>query len=137
MFYYLGLHWSNSTCTVLTGNVTRHSDDINRIAKETFTIGFSNIFKLIHLFVLGQNFRHGQIESYIYELGAGTHVACYGRGFVPASYVWTFTGGVSNGDPLAIIKLTYVYARSIYDNIAYKTSTLFHHYKEKASKFEL
>jgi len=40
-----GLHWSNSTCTVLTGEVVRHSDAYSGLVKETFNsglfIGFS------------------------------------------------------------------------------------------------
>jgi len=34
-----GIHWSNNTCTVLTGDVTRYSDATSGIVKETFTSG--------------------------------------------------------------------------------------------------
>jgi len=118
-----GIHWSNSTCTVLTGEVSRTSDAMNGIVKETF--------------VPGNQFRHGQFESYIYQVKEGTHVACYGRGFIPVSGIWTTLGSISNGDPLAIAKLGYSYGKIVIDNIAYTASHLFQHYKEKIAKFEL
>ncbi|KAI1728277.1 ERG2 and sigma1 receptor like protein domain-containing protein [Ditylenchus destructor] len=118
-----GFHWSNNTCTVLTGQLVRYSDALNGIVKESFT--------------KGQNFRHGQFESYIYEFTEGTHVACYGRGFVPASALWTTTGAISNGDPLAVAKVFYVYGKTVFENTFSWVTQLFHHYKDKATKFEL
>lgn len=74
------MHWSNSSCTVLTGEVSRVSDAFSSSVKETFT--------------QGQNFRHGQFDSYVYSVKDGSAVVCYGRGFVPASSVWTISGAI-------------------------------------------
>jgi len=112
-----GFHWSNSTCTVLNGHVLRYSDALNGVVKESFASG--------------QSFRHAQFESFIYEFKEGTHVVCYGRGFIPASSLWASAGAISNGDPIAIAKLFYVYSKMIYQNMALSTMDLFHHYKQK------
>ncbi|EYC01722.1 hypothetical protein Y032_0105g3704 [Ancylostoma ceylanicum] len=61
----VGMQWSNSTCTVLTGSVARLSDVGHMPNKETFSAG--------------GNFRHGQFESHIYSFGADTYVVCYGE----------------------------------------------------------
>jgi len=42
------------------------------------------------LIVSAQNFRHGQFESYIYEMKAGTHVICYGKLKLTESFVHLF-----------------------------------------------
>jgi len=118
-----GIHWSNNTCTVLTGDLTRYSDATSGIVKETFTNG--------------QNFRHGQFESYIYELKAGTHVICYGRGFIPTSTVWAAGGAMTNGDPVAFGKLVYVYTRATFENLIHSATSVFNHYKGKVMKSEL
>ena len=86
---------------------------------------------------LGQSFRHGQFESYVYEVAEGAHVVCYGRGFIPASSLWTVTGAISTADPLSVVKLTYVYGRSVANNIASSATGIFNQAKDKASKFEL
>uniref|UniRef100_A0AC34FDG9 Sigma non-opioid intracellular receptor 1 n=1 Tax=Panagrolaimus sp. ES5 TaxID=591445 RepID=A0AC34FDG9_9BILA len=95
-----GFHWSNSSCTVLSGEVTRFADHVPTFAKESFKTG--------------QNFRHGEFESYIYEVAPETFVACYGRGVVPVSALWPITGSVSNGDVVGPFKMAYVYAESYY-----------------------
>uniref|UniRef100_A0A915EJI3 Sigma non-opioid intracellular receptor 1 n=1 Tax=Ditylenchus dipsaci TaxID=166011 RepID=A0A915EJI3_9BILA len=113
----------NTTCTVLTGQVARYSDAMSGVVKENFA--------------KGQNFRHGQFESYIYDFAEGTHAVCYGRGFAPASAVWTTTGALANGDPLAMAKIVYVYGKAVFDNTFHFATEMFHHYKDKATKFEL
>jgi len=118
-----GLHWSNNTCTVLTGDVIRYSDATSGIVREAFSSS--------------QNFRHGQFESYIYELKSGTHVICYGRGFIPTSTVWAAGGALTNGDPLAFGKLIYLYGRAALENLVHSATSLFHHYKGKMLKTEL
>ncbi|KAJ1355415.1 hypothetical protein KIN20_012810 [Parelaphostrongylus tenuis] len=76
----IGSHWSNSTCTVLMGSVVRLPDVSYIPNKETFSAG--------------GNFRHGQFESYIYNLGAETYAVCYGRGIIPVSGLWAATGAL-------------------------------------------
>lgn len=39
-----GFHWSNNTCTVLTGQVLRYSDSVNSILKESYINGVSFFF---------------------------------------------------------------------------------------------
>jgi hypothetical protein len=95
-----GFHWSNSSCTVLSGEVTRYSDYTPSFAKESFKTG--------------QNFRHGEFESYIYEFAPETFAACYGRGVVPVSAIWPTTGALSGGDIMSPLRLAYVYAESYY-----------------------
>lgn len=118
-----GLHWANSTCTVLTGECIRHSDSFSNLVKETFTSG--------------QNFRQGQFESYVYELKEGTHLVCYSRGFIPASAVPALSGSLAAGDPLGAAKLIYTYTKVSFENMAATFLELFHHYKTKVTKFEL
>lgn len=118
-----GFHWSNNTCTVLTGQVLRYSDSVNSILKESY--------------INGQNFRHGQFESYVYEIEGGTHLVCYGRGFIPGSSLWVVSGSIANGDPLAVVKLLFVYTKGTFDNIVYSATHLFDHYKKKVFKSEL
>jgi len=60
---------------------------------------------------LGQNFRQGQFESYVYELKEGTHLVCYSRGFIPASAVPVLSGSLAAGDPLGAAKLIYTYTK--------------------------
>jgi len=117
------LHWSNNTCTVLSGEVARYSDATSGIVKETFSGS--------------QNFRHGQFESYIYEIKAGTHVICYGRGFIPSSAVWAIAGSLANGDPVAVGKLLYSYGRASFDSLIHSATEMFHHYSGKVMKTEL
>lgn len=95
-----GFHWSNSSCTVLSGEVTRFSDSLVTISKESFT--------------KNQVFRHGEFESYIYDIAPDTYIACYGRGVVPLSGVWPTIGSLANADPIPIFKLAFVYAEAYY-----------------------
>jgi len=60
---------------------------------------------------LGQNFRHGQFESYIYEFKEGAHLACYSRGFIPASGLSALTGALASGDFIGAAKLVYSYSK--------------------------
>lgn len=75
-----GMHWSNSSCTVLSGSVSRLSDATSSSVRETFD--------------QGKIFRHGQFESYVYLLKDNTAVVCYGRGFIPVSSVWVLSGSI-------------------------------------------
>jgi hypothetical protein len=95
-----GFHWSNSSCTVLSGEVSRYADHVPSFAKESFKTG--------------GNFRHGEFESYIYEFGPETFVACYGRGVIPVSALWPTTGALSGGDIVAPLRMGFVYAESYY-----------------------
>ncbi|KAE9555421.1 hypothetical protein FO519_001358 [Halicephalobus sp. NKZ332] len=95
-----GFHWANSSCTVLSGEVTRFSDNLITISKETYTNG--------------QAFRHGEFESYIYDIAPDTYVTCYGRGVIPLSGVWPTIGSLANADPVPIFKLVFVYAEAYY-----------------------
>lgn len=115
-----GMHWSNSTCTVLSGEVSRVSDAFNSPVKEKF--------------IQGQNFRQGQFESHVYLLKDGATVACYGRGFIPASSIWTISGAfgmfldysvlimscLASGDPYSAGKLIYAYGKLTFDGIMSK-----------------
>jgi len=118
-----GFHWSNSTCTVLTGELVRHSDAYSGLVKETFTSG--------------QNFRHGQFESYIYEFKESAHLVCYSRGFIPSSGVSALTGAIASGDPIGGAKCIYSYAKVAFENSADTFMNAFNHYKNKAMKMEL
>lgn len=89
-----GFHWSNSSCTVLNGEVSRYNDNFVSITKESFTAG--------------KNFRHGEFESYIYDVAPNTAVVCYGRGVTPLSTIWPAVGAVSNGDVIGLLKLGFV-----------------------------
>jgi len=113
-----GIHWVNSTCTVLNGAMSRYADTANIVNKEVFNTG--------------DNFRHGQFESAIYELTAETYVACYGRGFIPLSAVWLNAGSITSGDPISLARLAYVYGQSVFREIALWTQDTFTYYKDKA-----
>jgi len=118
-----GVHWSNSTCTVLTGVVSRVSDATNMPISETFE--------------KGQNFRQGQFDSYVYQVKEGAIVACYGRGFIPASSVWSISGSLANGDPWGAIKLVYAYGRLTFDGLAHNFQGATDYVKNKFAKMEL
>ncbi|CAD6192478.1 unnamed protein product [Caenorhabditis auriculariae] len=115
----VGLHWTNSTCTVLSGSVSRSTDSSGFANKETFAPG--------------ANFRHGQFESYVYSFTADTYLACYGRGVVPTSGVWTILSGLANGEPLAAGNLFKDYFRGVFQNTFAAVSQVFRHYKQKAT----
>lgn len=115
----IGMHWSNSTCTVLMGSVARLADVGHMPSKETFSAG--------------GNFRHGQFESYIYSLSADTYVVCYGRGVVPVSGLWAATGALSHGEPLSFGRLFYVYAHESFNQLSLAITNTFNYYKSKAT----
>uniref|UniRef100_A0A914C7L8 Sigma non-opioid intracellular receptor 1 n=1 Tax=Acrobeloides nanus TaxID=290746 RepID=A0A914C7L8_9BILA len=118
-----GFHWGNTSCTVLAGEVNRFSDSTSNIVKETFKNG--------------QNFRHGQFESYVYEFGENSYLACYGRGMQPVNALWPTLGALSNGDVFSLGQLFYVYGRATLDNFIYSAQHIFDHYKKQVSKQEL
>ena len=96
---YAGLHWMNSTCTVLNGIVSRYNTDTNNdVNKEIFKEGEKDAgFSLLVIvasqankfftflapttltiivqcpciIIAGENFRHGQFETALYELSEG------------------------------------------------------------------
>ncbi|KAK0393124.1 hypothetical protein QR680_000067 [Steinernema hermaphroditum] len=115
-----GLHWSNSSCTVLSGSVNRFVD--------------TGLLPMKESFVAGGNFRHGQFESALYGFGQDTAVACYGRGVVPVSGFWVSSGYAANADVLNFAKLNYLYLKSTYEHFAYELAKLFDHYKSRATK---
>jgi len=118
-----GIHWANSTCTVLSGNVSRVSDATNMPASEKFG--------------KGQSFRQGQFESYVFQVKEGAVVACYGRGFIPASSVWSVGGSLANGDPLNGVKLLYAYLQLTYDGLMHNFQGATDFVKNKFAKAEL
>ncbi|KAK6030403.1 ERG2 and Sigma1 receptor like protein [Ostertagia ostertagi] len=128
----IGMHWSNSTCTVLTGTVGRVSDVGPLPNKETFSEG---------MFRRG-NFRHGQFESHIYAFGTDTYVVCYGtffslpllrRGLVPVSGLWAATGALSHGEPLSFCRLVYAYGHEAFHQLSLSLTNTFNYYKSKAT----
>ncbi|VDP29356.1 unnamed protein product [Heligmosomoides polygyrus] len=115
----IGMHWSNSTCTVLTGSVSRLSDVGHMSSKEAFSVG--------------GNFRHGQFESHIYSLSADTYVVCYGRGVMPVSGLWAATGALSHGEPLSLGRLLYAYGHESFNQLSLAITNTFNYYKSKAT----
>jgi len=113
-----GIHWANTTCTVLSGTVYRSMDTANMVNKETFAPA--------------ANFRHGQFESAHYELIEDTYIACYGRGFMPVSAVWLNAGSITNADPIAIGKLFYIYGQAVVREMSIWMQEMFTYYKDKA-----
>jgi len=116
-----GFHWSNSTCTVLAGELTRFNDATAK--KETFTPG--------------NNLRHGEFESYVYEFAPDTYVACYGRGVVPLSSAWPVAGAISDGDPIGILKMAYVYGDAYYRHTVESVRQLWNRHAPKQWRGEL
>ncbi|VDM56408.1 unnamed protein product [Angiostrongylus costaricensis] len=115
----IGTHWSNSTCTVLMGSVVRLPDVGYMPNKETFSTG--------------GNFRHGQFESYIYNLGSETYVVCYGRGIIPVSGLWAATGALSQGEPISLARLIYVYGHEAFNQLTLGLMNTINYYKAKAT----
>ncbi|RCN42333.1 ERG2 and Sigma1 receptor like protein [Ancylostoma caninum] len=115
----VGMHWSNSTCTVLTGSVARLLDVGHMPNKETFSAG--------------GNFRHGQFESHIYSFGADTYVVCYGRGVMPVSGLWAATGALANGEPFSLARLIYTYGHESFNQLSLALTHTFNYYKSKAT----
>ncbi|CAI4226423.1 unnamed protein product [Auanema sp. JU1783] len=113
-----GLHWSNSTCNVLSGSVKRQLGSDRLASKEAFSSG--------------GNFRHGQFDSYIYAFSDDTTIACYGRGIMPFSGLWTATGALANGDPLSFGHLMYHYAHAMLHQVTHSVTSTINHYKKKA-----
>ncbi|ETN85319.1 ERG2 and Sigma1 receptor like protein [Necator americanus] len=115
----IGMHWSNSTCTVLTGSITRLSDLGHMPSKETFSAG--------------GNFRHGQFESHIYSFGADTYAVCYGRGVMPVSGLWAATGALASGEPFSLARLIYIYGHESFNQLSLAITNTFNYYKSKAT----
>jgi len=106
------------------GNVHRFSDSYNNIVKESYTDG--------------NNFRQGQFESYIYQITEGTHLTCYGRGFVPASALSVSMGALSSGDVMALFRIYYTYGKAVMENLVLHLTDTFTWAKQQAiSKLEL
>lgn len=120
----IGDHWSNTTCTILTGSVHRFSDSYNNIVKESYTDG--------------NNFRQGQFESYIYQVTEGTHLACYGRGFVPASGLAVSMGSLKSGNVIGLFRIYYTYGKAAVENLFLHVTETFMWAKQQAyQKLEL
>ncbi|KAK5974856.1 ERG2 and Sigma1 receptor like protein [Trichostrongylus colubriformis] len=123
----IGMHWSNSTCTVLTGAVGRVSDLGHMTNKENFSAG--------------GNFRHGQFESHIYTFGPDTYVVCYGefclvsigRGLMPVSGLWAATGALAHGEPFSFGRLIYLYGHEAFNQLSLSLTNTFKYYKSKAT----
>ncbi|WKX93538.1 hypothetical protein Q1695_011089 [Nippostrongylus brasiliensis] len=115
----LGMHWSNSTCTVLMGSVSRLPEDGQIPRKESFS--------------MGGNFRHGQFESYIYSFTADTYVACYGRGVMPFSGLWVATGSLATGEPLLFGHTAHTFGQGSVQQLMLVLSNTFKYYKAKAT----
>uniref|UniRef100_A0A7E4VAQ0 Sigma non-opioid intracellular receptor 1 n=1 Tax=Panagrellus redivivus TaxID=6233 RepID=A0A7E4VAQ0_PANRE len=118
-----GFHWSNSSCTVLNGEVSRFNDNFVSFTKETFTAG--------------KNFRHGEFDSYIYELEPNTAVVCYGRGVTPVSTIWPAVGAISNVDAIGLLKLGFVGVEAHYKWVAESFFNFWNRNAPKAWKAEL
>ncbi|VDO34161.1 unnamed protein product [Onchocerca flexuosa] len=122
-FSFLGWHWVNSTCTVLSGEVVRTA--------------YSSQSGSMEKFQPSQNFRHGEFERYAYEFAPNSYMACYGRGAVAFSSAWMGMGSVVNGDPISFAKLLYVYNNACANQIIHSLVKTFNYYKSKALKTEL
>uniref|UniRef100_A0A0K0FM09 Sigma non-opioid intracellular receptor 1 n=1 Tax=Strongyloides venezuelensis TaxID=75913 RepID=A0A0K0FM09_STRVS len=118
-----GIHWSNTSCSVLSGSVYRSKDILNG--------GFKEIFKK------GEEFRHSQFEAAIYEFSEDTFIACYGRGVVPLSGVYPTISGLLNSDPISVGKLFVTYIRGITDSYLFYLQTIFQQVKKSFTKTEL
>lgn len=118
-----GLAWTNSTCTVLAGAVARSANTANLANKEKLAVG--------------GNFRHGQFESYVYDFGEDTLVACYGRGVVPVSGLPLILGDLSTGEAISAARLLFHYTQAVLHNIALSAQQTFNYYKGKVTKSEL
>ncbi|EFO99161.1 hypothetical protein GCK72_007995 [Caenorhabditis remanei] len=114
-----GFHWANTTCTVLKGKVSRFNDGTQDESSETFSSGMV--------------FRHGQFESFVYNLEKDTYVACYGRGFLPFSSTVHVTSGISLGEPLSIIKFYITQAQNYWITLSQSMYQVFQHYKARAT----
>ena len=66
----------------------------------------------------GQNFRHTAFDSHVYFFKEQTIAACYGRGVMPVSYIWTISGAFANGDAYNGARLFYAYGRLVFDSTA-------------------
>ncbi|CEF61263.1 Sigma non-opioid intracellular receptor 1 [Strongyloides ratti] len=118
-----GIHWSNTSCSVLSGTVYRSKDILNG--------GFKEIFKK------GEEFRHGQFEGAIYEFLEDTFIACYGRGVIPLSGIYPTIGGLLNSDPVSVGKLFIIYVRGITDSYLFYLQSIFNQIKNSITKTEL
>ncbi|CAB3404826.1 unnamed protein product [Caenorhabditis bovis] len=115
----IGFQWSNTSCTVLTGSVTRFRDAaVLENSETTKPKG---------------NFRHGQFESFVYSLEPTTTIACYGRGIVPVSGLWITTSSIARGEPISLAKLSSTYIQSIYHQWSMYLFQIFNHYKARAT----
>ncbi|CAJ0573512.1 unnamed protein product, partial [Mesorhabditis spiculigera] len=119
-----GAHWSNSTCTVMAGEVSRAQDRLAQpISKETFKTG--------------GNFRHGQWESFTYDFAPETYIVCYGRGIIPVSSIWTTMGTLGTGDFVNFAHQVAFFGEAFFNNIITAGMATFNHYKAQFSKTEL
>uniref|UniRef100_A0A0K0EQQ9 Sigma non-opioid intracellular receptor 1 n=1 Tax=Strongyloides stercoralis TaxID=6248 RepID=A0A0K0EQQ9_STRER len=118
-----GIHWSNTSCSVLSGSVYRSKDILNG--------GFKEIFRQ------GEDFRHAQFEGAIYEFSEDTFVACYGRGVIPLSGVYPTIGGLLNFDPISVGKLFITYVRGMSDSYLYYVQSIFNQVKNSITRTEL
>ncbi|GMR36591.1 hypothetical protein PMAYCL1PPCAC_06786, partial [Pristionchus mayeri] len=118
-----GIHFANSTCTVLSGSVERISDSANTANIETFAAG--------------GNFRQNEFESSLFSIKEKSVVVCYGRGFVPFSSIWALPQNILGGDLVSAARFQFFYLRNMYDSIAHSAMTTYNHVKKTYLKTEL
>ncbi|GMS84354.1 hypothetical protein PENTCL1PPCAC_6529, partial [Pristionchus entomophagus] len=118
-----GIHFANSTCTVLSGSVQRVSDIATSDNVETFAAG--------------GNFRQTQFESSLFSIKEKSVVVCYGRGFVPFSSLWALPQNILGGDIISTGRFHYFYLRNMYESLAHSAITTYNHAKKTYLKSEL
>jgi hypothetical protein len=71
------------------------------------------------------------------DLAEDSYIACYGRGFLPASVFWLNAGSVTNADPVALARFFYVYGEGSLQEMLFWVQATFNHCKSRAMKSEL
>ncbi|KAF8364013.1 hypothetical protein PRIPAC_90936, partial [Pristionchus pacificus] len=118
-----GIHFANSTCTVLSGSVQRVSDIASSDNIETFAAG--------------GNFRQTEFESSLFSIKEKSVVVCYGRGFVPFSSLWALPQNILGGDLASTARFQFSYLRSMYESLAHTAMNTYNHVKKTYLKTEL
>lgn len=115
---HVGVHWTNESCSILTGNIQQAKDDPVTLNRQDFGPG--------------DHVRFGMFETSLLAAGDETWMLCYGRGVLAANLPFvTVDTLISNADPVSIGHLYFTLAKSVFAQTALSLEESIDFYKRK------